>query len=254
MAAGAAVVVLAGGGTLLGVAAAAHRHDPPAPVSARPRDRVVREQLGPAGVPAAEVGKLLVNDTGADLASWPRLGHGSGGTMTASNGVLYLSTSGANRNGYSIVSPNTYTSGIFETRIYFPGASDGQIADWPAFWLSAGSEAVSWPDGIEMDLAEGLAGYLCVVYHYGEDGVPAYTMPFAVTSAPGWHVITGVWTTGRWDIYYDGKFVKTYSGSHVVNDPMNIILSAYTGQYGHLPGQPSTVEVSYLRVWRVASS
>jgi hypothetical protein len=74
-----------------------------------------------------------VNDTGDNLASWPRSWHGSGGSMTHSNGVLDLSTSGRNRNGYSIISPNTYTSGIFEARIYFPGASDGKIAD-PASW------------------------------------------------------------------------------------------------------------------------
>jgi beta-glucanase (GH16 family) len=207
-------------------------------------------------VPASQVGKLLVNDTGDNLASWPRLtAYGAGGTMTHSNGVLDLSTSGGDRNGYSIISPNTYTSGIFEARIYFPGASDGKIADWPAFWLSSWqSGAVSWPDGGEMDLAEGLTGDLSVTYHYGINGTPESTTPFSVTSAAGWHVVTGVWSTGRWDVYYDGRLVKTISGSYVVNDPMNIILSAYTGQYGHLPGEPSTVKVSYLRVWSLAGS
>jgi len=209
----------------------------------------------PAGVPASQVGKLLVNDTGDNLASWPRLtAYGAGGTMTHSNGVLYLSTSGANANGYSIISPNTYTSGIFEARIYFPGASDGKIADWPAFWLSsAWSGAVSWPDGGEMDLAEGLAGDLGVAYHYGINGMLRSITRFSVTSAPGWHTITGLWKAGQWDTYYDGNLVKTITGV-VVNDPMNVILSAYTGQYGHLPGVPSTLEVSYLRVWSLASS
>lgn len=273
VAVGAAVVLMAGGGVLLGVAAAGQGHDPQSstaqagstgPIanappagpaaSAQARYGGVREQLEPAGVPASYVGKLLVNDTGDDLARWPRLWHGTGGTMTRSNGVLDLSTSGANDNGYSIVSPNTYTSGIFEARIFFPGASDGTIADWPAFWLSsASSDAVSWPYGSEMDLAEGLAGDLCVVYHYSVEGAPVSTMPFPVTSAPGWHVITAAWTTGRWDVYYDGKLVKTISGSRVLNHPMNIILSAYMGQYGHLPGEPSTVKVSYLRVWSLAS-
>jgi hypothetical protein len=274
VAAGAAAVLIAGGGVLLGVAAAAHGLDPQpstaqaastgptsnAPVagpsaSARPRDRGVRDQLVPTGVPASHVGKLLVNDTGDDLASWQRSWHGTGGTMSHSSGELYLFTSGANQNGYSIISPNTYTSGIFEARIYFPRAGDGKIADWPAFWLiSASAGAVSWPYGNEMDLAEGLAGDLCVVYHYSDQGTPAATTPFTVTSAPGWHVVTGVWSNRHWDVYYDGKLVKTISASYVKNDPMNIILSAYTGQYGHLPGEPSTVKVSYLRVWSLASS
>jgi beta-glucanase (GH16 family) len=175
--------------------------------------------------------------------------------MTHSRGELYLFTSGANQNGYSIISPHTYTSGIFEARMYFPRASDGKIADWPAFWLnSASSDAVSWPFGNEMDLAEGLAGDLCVVYHYSDHGTPAATIPFTVTSAPGWHVVTGVWNSRQWDVYYDGKLVQTYSASYVRNNPMNIILSAYTGQYGHLPGEPSTVKVSYLRIWSLARS
>jgi beta-glucanase (GH16 family) len=208
----------------------------------------------PEGVPASQVGKLLVNDTGDNLASWPRLtAYGSGGSLTHSGGVLSLSTTGGNRNGYSIMSPKTYTSGIFQARIYFPGASNGKIADWPAFWLSsAWSGAVSWPNGGEMDLAEGLNGNLSVTYHYGDNGTPEQTTSFGVTSAPGWHVVTGVWSTGRWDIYYDGKLVKTISGSYVVNDPMNIILSAYQGKYGNQPSVPSTVKVSSLQVWSLA--
>ncbi len=170
--------------------------------------------------------------------------------MTHSNGVLDLSTSGRNGNGYSIISPNTYTSGIFEARICFPGASDGKIADWPAFWLSS----LNWPDGGEMDLAEGMSGTLSATYHYGVNGTAESSGSFPVTSAPGWHVITGAWTTGRWDVYYDGKLVKTFSASYVKNDAANIILSAYTGKYGHLPGEPSTVKVSYLRIWSLASS
>jgi hypothetical protein len=226
------------------------------PPSASPSPNPTSGQVMPTGVPASQVGKLLVNDTGDDLASWPRwTAYGAGGTMTHSNGVLDLSTSGANANGYSIISPDSYTSGIFEARVYFPGASDGEIADWPAFWISSTPyTAVAWPDGGEMDLAEGLSGTLSATYHYGANGTPQQTTSFPVTSAPGWHVVTGVWTTGRWDVYYDGKLVKTISGSYVVNDPMKILVSAYTGQYGHLPGQPSTVQVSYLRVWSLAGS
>jgi Glycosyl hydrolases family 16 len=210
-------------------------------------------QVMPTGVPASRVGKLLLNDTGDDLASWPRQQRGTGGTMTHSNGVLDLSTSGADADGYSIISPNSYTSGIFEARVYFPSAANGKIADWPAFWLSsAWSGAVSWPAGGEMDLAEGLGGDLCVTYHYGPNGTPESTMPFSVTSAPGWHVVTGVWSTGKWDIYYDGRLVKTISRV-VVNHPMNIIFTAYQGNHGNQPGARSTLDVSYLRVWRLAN-
>ena len=278
VAAGAGTLLIVGGG--LGGAAAAQPHapqprvaqigssgplatvpaaGPPGAVPARPSERAlgiagVRERVMPAGVPASQVGKLLVNDTGDNLASWPRQQRGTGGTMTHSNGVLYLSTSGAHANGYSITSPNTYTSGIFEARIYFPGASDGKIADWPAFWLSsAWSGAVSWPDGGEMDLAEGLGGDLGVAYHYGINGMLRSISRFSVTAAPGWHTITGVWKAGEWDTYYDGSLVSAITGV-VVNDPMKVILSAYQGNLGDQPGVPSTLEVSNLRIWSMASS
>jgi Glycosyl hydrolases family 16 len=261
-AAGGGAVLIVGAGALLGVAAAAHGHTPqsaaaPAfssgPPERSPRIAGAPGQLMPVGVPASQVGKLLVNDTGVDLARWSGRQHG--GSVTDHNGVLGLSTSGAPRNGYSIISPNTYTSGIIEARIYFPGGTNGKIADWPAFWLSsAWSGAVSWPDGGEMDLAEGLHGDLCVTYHYGVNGRSVSTWPFGVTSAPGWHVVTGVWSAGQWDVYYDGKLAKAISGSFVVNDPMNIILSAYQGRPGNHPGVPATLEVSYLRVWSLAGS
>jgi hypothetical protein len=278
LAAGAGTLLIVGGG--LGGVAAAQSHasqprgaqigssgplasvpaaGPTGAVPARSSERARgiaggREQVMPAGVPALQVGKLLVNDTGDNLASWPRQQRGTGGAMTHSNGVLYLSTSGANGSGYSMISPNTYTSGIFEARIYFPGASDGKIADWPAFWLSsAWSGAVSWPDGGEMDLAEGLRGDLAVAYHYGIDGMLRSITPFSVTSAPGWHTITGVWKAGEWDTYYDGGLVTTITGV-VVNDPMNVILSAYQGSLGDQPGVRSTIEVSNLRIWSLASS
>jgi hypothetical protein len=269
--AGAGIVLVAGAGMLVAVAAAAEQHAPKPGVAQtgsncpaagvltrRPGRKLeiagVRSQLMPAGVPAWQVGKLLVNDNGDDLAGWPRLtAYGVAGTMTHANGVLDLSTSGANHDGYSIISPNSYTSGIFEARIYFPRASDGEIADWPALWLSsAWSGAVTWPDGGEMDLAEGISGDLSVTYHYAVDGTMEATLRVPVTSAPGWHVVTGVWSTGQWDVYYDGNLVQTISGKYVVSDPMNIIVSAYAGRYGNLPGQPSTVRVSYVRIWSLS--
>jgi hypothetical protein len=266
-AAGWGVVLTASAAALLGVAATTHWHTPqpgsaqasstraPADALRRPERSAQVPGTGdpvmPEGVPVSQVGRLLVNDTGDDLASWSARQHG--GSIMLSNGVLDLSTSGAEANGYSVISPSTYTSGIFQARIYFPGATDGKIADWPAFWLSSQwSGAVGWPGGGEMDLAEGLHGDLCVTYHYAVHGTSVSTWPFGVTSAPGWHVVTGVWSSGRWDVYYDGKLVKAISGSYVVNDPMNIILSAYQGRPGNQPGVPSTLEVSYLRVWSVA--
>jgi hypothetical protein len=272
VAAAVGTVALVGGAMVLAVAAAAQRDPQPGAAAAgssgrpiaglaQPHERGAgkardRGQIMPTGVPASQVGKLLVNDTGDNLAFWPRQARGGGsGSISYSGGILSLSTSGVSGNGYSIISPHTYTSGIFEARVYFPGANDGKIADWPAFWLSsAWSGAVSWPDGGEMDLAEGMAGRLYVSYHYGVRGVERSIKKFSPTAAPGWHTITGVWKADEWDVYYDGKMVKTMFGSSVRNDPMNVILSAYQGNLGNQPGQPSTLRVSYLRIWSLASS
>ena len=281
-AAGAVTVLIVGGGMLLGVAAAAQQHarmpgagqagssrpaataparSPSANIPAGSRERGqggkgAHDPVKPAGVPASTVGKLLVNDTGNELASWPRQARGGeSGSISHSHGVLYLSTTGANGNGYSIISPHTYTSGIFEARIYFPGARDGKVADWPAFWLSsAWSGAVGWPDGGEMDLAEGLSGVLYDSYHYGVQGSERSITKTFATSAPGWHTITGVWKADEWEVYYDGKLVKWIFGPYVANHPMNVILSQYQGNLGNQPGVAATLRISYLRIWSVASS
>lgn len=51
--------------------------------------------------------------------------------------MLQLSSDGTTNNGAAVISPGTYTSGIFEAKINFAAAADGTIADWPAFWLSS---------------------------------------------------------------------------------------------------------------------
>jgi hypothetical protein len=62
-----------------------------------------------------------------------------------------------------------------------------------------------------------------------------------------------VWKAGEWDTYYDGSLVSAITGV-VVNHPMNVILSAYQGNLGDQPGVPSTLEVSNLRIWSLATS
>jgi hypothetical protein len=221
-------------------------------------------QVMPTGVPASQVGTIIVNNTGDDLVTWATQNEGGGtGTKSSSNGVLSLGTNGSNGNGFSIISPNTYTSGIFEAQCVFPANGAGTIANWPAFWLSsawasAAPGFVPFPDGGEMDLVEGLSGSLSVTYHYGVSGTEHNIGSFNITTTPGTHIITGVWTTGEWDTYYDGVLVKQMGGpgqagaGDIVNAPMNVIFSGYEGTFGYQPGQAANFLVNYFRVWNIA--
>jgi beta-glucanase (GH16 family) len=218
----------------------------------------------PTGVPAAQVGSLLVDLTGDNLATaWRPLSYNTcngKGSLSASDGMLRLSSDGTRNNGAAVISPSTYTSGIFEAKINFAAASDGKIADWPAFWLSSGwSGSLPWPYGGELDAAEGLGpGNLSVTYHFNANGpnpgsglARAQTDTFNVTPTPGMHVVTVVWTTQRFDVYYEGKLVKTIAGPFVQNAPMNVIFDMTSGPWGHQPTQPASMDVAYVRIWAV---
>jgi len=217
----------------------------------------------PSGVPVAQVGRLRADLTGDEIAAaWNPLSYNicnGQGAITWSNAQLHLSTDGAANNGAAVISPDTYTSGIFEAKINFPAAAHAKIADWPAFWLSSGwSGSLAWPYGGELDAAEGLGGGLKVTYHYNANGPdpssvrsPANTASDPVTATPGWHVVTVVWTAHRFDVYYDGTLVKTISGSFVQNSPMNVIFDMTSGQQGDQPGQPASMDVAYVRIWNV---
>jgi hypothetical protein len=218
----------------------------------------------PAGVPASQVGSLLVDLSGDELATvWKPLHYNTcngKGTISAASGMLRLSSNGTANNGAAVMSPGTYTSGIFEAKINFAAAADGTVADWPAFWLSSGwSRSLSWPYGGELDAAEGLdSGKLSVTYHYNANGpnpasayAPTQTDTYHVTPTPGWHVVTVVWTTHKFDVYYEGNLVKTVAGSFVQNTPMNVIFDMTSGQSGKQPWQPASMDIAYVRVWTV---
>jgi beta-glucanase (GH16 family) len=217
----------------------------------------------PSGVPVAQVGSLRADLTGDEIAAaWKPLSYNrcnGQGAITWSNAQLHLSTDGAANNGAAVISPATYTSGIFEAKINFAAAAHAKIADWPAFWLSSGwSGSLAWPYGGELDAAEGLGGNLSITYHYNANGPdrssassPTSTASYPVTATPGWQVVTVVWTAHRFDVYYDGTLVKTISGSFVENSPMNVIFDMTSGQPGHQPGQPASMDVAYVRIWAV---
>ena len=217
----------------------------------------------PAGVPVAQVGRLRADLSGAEIAAaWTPLRDrtcNGAGMVRSSNGQLHLFSDGTVNDCSAVISPGVYTNGVFEAKIDFAAAADAKVADWPAFWLTSGwSGTLPWPYGGELDAAEGLGGALGVTYHYNANGpdpalprTPAHTTTYYVTAVPGWHVVAVVWTARRFDVYYEGKLVKTISGSFVQDSPMHVIFDMTSGQPGHQPGDPASMDVAYIRIWTV---
>ncbi len=213
----------------------------------------------PDGVPSSEVGSLELNLTGPQVYQQFRQEQwgttcAAAGSYTLGSGTVGLTTTGMAPSCAQLVSPTDYTYGIFQATVWIPGAANGLIANWPAFWLDSANLA-AWPQGGEWDLMEGLAGYDASHYHYGTLQDPlSVRFPSSGQipgSGPGWHTITGVWDRGVITEYLDGTEVFSWNSSNVVNTPMMIVLSMDSGQYGYTTNAPSTMLVKNVSVWGV---
>lgn len=138
-----------------------------------------------------------------------------------------------------------YTHGVAEARIYFPAASAGVVANWPAWWM----DGHNWPKTGEIDIAEGLQGQVCYHLHYRHGG----STPGACVTADytGWHTYSANWQSFYIDFYYDGMKVGTITeGVTSALGPMYLIINNATGTYGGPVVSPATVQVDYVRVWQ----
>jgi Glycosyl hydrolases family 16 len=229
----------------------------------------------PYGVPASEVGALVLNATASSIASgWNQNwewgadcnndpaypAQPPGQVAVDRSGNLDLTITGQPDNCAQAISPQEYTFGIFEARIYLPpstGRNSYKIADWPAFWLVNGSD---WPTDGEIDVAEGMGGFDYASFHYGtspatEQSLSTYDGSARAYGRPigtGWHTVDVVWAAGSVTIYYDGRVFTAFTGSYITQAPMNIVLTNTEGSAGLFPGTPSTMQVQYVRVWNLS--
>jgi len=236
---------------------------------------------GPAPVGGAKYAKALVlNDAGAKLATWNRTqpfcspdpGYLANGAVRAGSGnVLSLTTSGTPGSCVALISPGTVSSGVIESRIYFPAlpGHPGTIANWTGFWLSG----PNWPADGELDAAEvePVDATNAVTWHSGtaanlfsKSTAPYFPPRLPIESPnlkPGWHTVDIVYTKGEFAVYYDGRRYTHYVSSNVTGRPLNIyftmtdtpdnswVESRIGGPPINSSPQAATMTVQYLRIW-----
>jgi hypothetical protein len=229
---------------------------------------------------AKYAGSLILDDAGAQLKAWNQTAAecpvnpgyiGDGVVAAGSGGTIKLTTSSKRGSCVALVSPDAYSSGVIEARLYFPAlpGKPGTIANWTSFWLTG----QVWPDDGELDAVEvePVDGRNAVTWHSGTASAPfvASTSGFfparlPVQSAnltPGWHTVDVVYAKGFFAVYYDGGQYTSYTSSHIPGRPLNIHVtmtdtpdnSSVEQRIGGPPvnsdGSPATLTLKYLRVW-----
>jgi Ca2+-binding RTX toxin-like protein len=155
------------------------------------------------------------------------------------NGIDYQYRSGIVESHDSF----SQTYGYFEARIFLPG-TNGQIADWPAFW----TDGEHWPTDGEMDIMEGLGGTAAYHYHssggaWGQGVKGDYT---------GWHTFGALWEPGKVSFYYDNQYVGAIT-SGITDSPNYLILNLGIGIHSILQ-VPAEMLVDWVHVYSIDPS
>lgn len=159
--------------------------------------------------------------------------------------------SGRGSTGGSVRWAGTY--GYYEARIKF---QTGQGV-WPAFWLLPTDK--EWPPEIDiMEFIGSKPGEILQTLHWaeGDSSQKSEVVVKGLTDySADWHTYAVDWQPDRVDWYIDGKKTRSYTGSQVPHEPMEIILNLAIG--GQLPGNADAttpahreMRVDYVRVYQ----
>jgi hypothetical protein len=200
---------------------------------------------GPVGG-AKYAGKVLLNATGAQLASWNQTSSfctqedwevPDGSVYTDGSNDAVLATTGQDGSCVGLISPGAYSSAVIEAYLYFPPlpGHPGTIANWTSIWLTNQS---AWPADGELDAveAEPATGVNAVAWHWGSTGdeqsmstdgfAQGGTLPSdGPNLTPGWHLVDIVYTQGFFAVYYDGKLFSTLSSGVVTGAALNLLIT-----------------------------
>lgn len=124
---------------------------------------------------------------------------------------------------------------------------DGQIVNWPAWWLNGYGP---WPATGEFDVMEGLSGSASATWH-GPEGQSNFGR---FGSACGWHIFGALWEPTRVTSYYDGVWAGTYySTTNITQSPQYLNFGnqiSPENRYGGPVKVPNHVRVDWVRVWK----
>jgi hypothetical protein len=176
----------------------------------------------------------------------------NGTTMSASNvseGANGLNLKDTGSTG-AIVSTNpddgqpghtgfSMTNGYVQFDVNVPASSNGQIANWPAFWLVG---QPPWPQDGEIDVMEGLGGTAAWHQHYGSDSA----VGAGVNTKPGENTYGVDITPTELTYYYDGQEVGQ-TANEAPNTPKYIVME--NSNTGGATPTPDTVTVQNVSVW-----
>jgi hypothetical protein len=145
----------------------------------------------------------------------------------------------------------SFTYGYAEAYMYLPAASNGQVANWPAWWMGSNDDGGSSAPYTEIDIMEGLGGTAQWHVHGQNGDTPCQGSGIG----PGWHTFGVDWGPGTASFYYDGKQVGSTCNTSDLdsNDTgaMFLLLGEQTGSNAGGPiVAPSTMQTEYVRVWQ----
>jgi len=199
----------------------------------------------PDGVPASQVGSLVLNDTGAQLYSaWSadpvNSWCGDSGDSVSGDNLVLTAGSGCT----DIGSPVAYTTGIFQATF-----STSTLSGHPAFWMSGFSSvqgAGAWTNYGEIDAAEAPNSGEWDIFYHAHGATNAYYQ-FGVSHTAGTHTVDIVrLASGECDIYWDGTEVATFPTDMLNGVPTPLLLMFDTS------GTTTPLVVSNLSIWNLS--
>lgn len=238
--------------------------------------------VAPPVAGANYAGSLVLNETGAQLASWNPASASyctesswmvtDGSVSTNSGGDVVLTTTGEPGSCVGIVSPGAYSSDVIEADVDLPAlpGDSGTIANWSGIWLT---DRTDWPDNGELDAVETVPnnGESGVTWHWGTvssplsistGGAPEGTLPIdGPNITPGWHVVDIVYTKGFFAVYYDGTEYTSLSSDIITGSALSILITELVAPDNseveqEIAGPPTTsdslpadIDVKYVRIW-----
>ncbi len=170
-------------------------------------------------------------------------------TMTVDGTYLDMFTPGSpSWDCAAIESDAAMTPGhIWQLSEYIPALGNGDIADYPSWWLNDNG----WSSEIDMAEANDWGGNtapqgaMCLDIHMNQGTVN--TTPNCVTEPAGWHTYTLVWAAnGNVTMYYDGIKVGPIGVAGSTATDMHMII--WNNNNG---GVDSTLKLAYLAEWNL---